>query len=115
MLSISRRRAHTIAVSSLGLFFCRDQRANRAPVWNQILPRHPADVFTGDFPNAVQITIHLPPAADRFVIPDLHRLAEYRILREYKRRLDLILGFLQFALGNELGFNFLEPALDLAL
>src|SRR4029453_17823710 len=72
-------------------------------------------IIARHFSDAVEIAFHLLPTAGGFVGADLHRLSENRILGKNESRFDLVFGFLQFTIADQLGFYFLHQAVELAL
>jgi hypothetical protein len=84
------------------LLFGWNQRPDGAPVAVEILSRHSADILARHLSDPVKIGVQLAPATGDFVITKFHRLSEDRILVENESGFDLIFGFLQFTLSDQL-------------
>ena len=115
MATVRAFREHRPCGARWRLGFARDQRADRPAVTIEILSGNPANVFPAHFSNTFEIALHQPPISRDLIESNFHGLAEDRVATENERRFDLILGLLQLSLADQLRFDLVNHAIDLAL
>ena len=91
------------------------EHTNRAMVRSEILLRDALDVFDRDRANRGEILAQRAPAFDQLEPGKQHRLIEVGVLSEHELRLDLVLRLGEVMLGNAVGGDRFEFALERGL